>query len=214
MNIKQIKYELQNVLSGKSNNSYNAPIQTISRLLRSNEKASPMAERKHQNKEQETKQIIEFARSNEWIYDSINEEDFVSSGAEQKVYIKNKRQVIKLNDAIYYASWEDYFHNLLLHNFFFSDTAYKLVGFHISDESNCYAVVQQPYVETDRMTKLSDVKDFLTSNGFENTRNHDYYHPELGIILEDLHDENVLMKKGVMYFIDTVFYVKPEIFWG
>jgi len=63
------------------------------------------------------------------------------------------------------------------------------------------------------MIKLSDVKEFLTSNGFENTRNHDYYHPELGIILEDLHDENVLMKKGTMYFIDTVFYVKPEVFW-
>lgn len=66
-----------------------------------------MAERKHEYKEQETKQIIDFARKNEWVYDSISEEDFVSSGAEQKVYIKNKRQVIKLNDAIYYASWED-----------------------------------------------------------------------------------------------------------
>ena len=105
MNIQRIKYELQNVLSGKSSNSYNAPIQTISRLLRSNEKAGPMAEGKHQNKEQEAKQIIDFARNNEWLYDSINEDDFVSSGAEQKVYIKNKRQVIKLNDAIYYSSW-------------------------------------------------------------------------------------------------------------
>ena len=59
-----------------------------------------MAERKHENKEQETKQIIDFALKNDWVYDSISEEDFVSSGAEQKVYIKNKRQVIKLNDAI------------------------------------------------------------------------------------------------------------------
>lgn len=118
-----MKYELQNVLSGKSSNSYNAPIQTISRLLRSDEKTGPMAEGKHQNKQQETKLIIDFARKNDWIYDSNNEEDFVSSGAEQKVYIKNKRQVLKLNDAIYYASWEDYFHNLLLHNFFFSDTS-------------------------------------------------------------------------------------------
>jgi len=62
LNIQQVKYELQNVLSGKSSNSYNAPIQTISSLLRSNEKTSPMAEGKHQNKEQETKQIIDKTR--------------------------------------------------------------------------------------------------------------------------------------------------------
>lgn len=64
LDIKQVKYELQNLLSGKSSNSYNAPIQTISQLLRSDEKSGPMAEEKHQNKEQETKQIIDFAREN------------------------------------------------------------------------------------------------------------------------------------------------------
>lgn len=34
------------------------------------------------------------------------------------------KSVIKLNDAIYYNSWEDY-----LHNYFFPDTAYELLGF-------------------------------------------------------------------------------------
>ncbi len=82
LDIKQVKYELQNLLSGKSSNSYNAPIQTISHLHRRDEKSGPMAEEKHQNKEQETKQIIDFAHKSEWINDSINEEDFVSSGAE------------------------------------------------------------------------------------------------------------------------------------
>jgi len=43
--------------------------------------------------------------------------------------------------------------------------------------------------------------------------NNDYYNSSLGIILEDLHDENVITQKGVLYFIDTVFYIKPEIFW-
>ena len=51
------------------------------------------------------------------------------------------------------------------------------------------------------------------NNGFENIRNNDYYNPFLGIILEDLHDENVLTQKGILYFIDTVFYIKPNIFW-
>lgn len=48
---------------------------------------------------------------------------------------------------------------------------------------------------------------------FFNVRNHDYYNPELGLILEDLHDENVLTQNGVLFFIDMVFYIRNEIFW-
>ena len=61
-------------------------------------------------------------------------------------------------------------------------------------------------------TDLARVKSFLTLNGFDNIRNNDYYHHELGIILEDLHDENVLTKNDVLYFVDTVFYL-TETFW-
>lgn len=61
-------------------------------------------------------------------------------------------------------------------------------------------------------TILKQVKDFLTKNGFQNNRNNDYINPQLGIILEDLHDENVLTKDDILYFIDTVFYLTAE-FW-
>ena len=47
----------------------------------------------------------------------------------------------------------------------------------------------------------------------KNTKNNDYFNPKLGIILEDLHDENVLTKSDILYFIDTVFYIEPNIFW-
>ena len=53
----------------------------------------------------------------------------------------------------------------------------------------------------------------MEANGFENNRNHDYIHRKLGIIIEDLHDENVLTKKDTLYFIDTVFYIEPNAFW-
>jgi hypothetical protein len=99
-----------------------------------------------------------------------------------------------------------------LHNYFFADTAYRFVGFNIQ-ENNLFAVVQQPFVEASQLTELKNVKTFLESNGFTNNRNHDYFHLELGIILEDLHDENVLTKDNLLYFIDTVFYIKPELFW-
>jgi len=61
MNIKQIKHELQNLISGKSGASYDALIQTVAGHLRSGKRTSPMAEEKHQNKAQETKELIDFA---------------------------------------------------------------------------------------------------------------------------------------------------------
>lgn len=68
------------------------------------------------------------------------------------------------------------------------------------------------FVESDSDTELENVKIFLTSNGFLNTRNNDYFNPELGIILEDLHDENVLTQDNVLKFIDTVFYLTEDFY--
>jgi hypothetical protein len=70
-----------------------------------------------------------------------------------------------------------------------------------------YAVVEQPFVKANEKTDLNIVKKFLENNGFRNTKNHDYFNEELGLILEDLHDENVLTQNGILYFIDTVFFV-------
>lgn len=78
------------------------------------------------------------------------------------------------------------------------------------DKEILYAVVKQPFVLVDSPTDLAKVKNFLEANGFINSRRNDYFNPDLGIILEDLHDENVLTYNGVLYFIDTVFYLTPE----
>jgi len=75
-----------------------------------------------------------------------------------------------------------------------------------------YAVVLQNYVSITSNTDLDKVKEFLSVNGFNNNRNNDYINEELGIILEDLHDENVLTQNEMLYFIDTVFYL-TEKFW-
>lgn len=94
----------------------------------------------------------------------------------------------------------------MLNNYFFSDTAYKLLGFY-KNENVLYAVVEQPFVKATDKTDLELVKQFMLSNGFENSRNNDYINRNYGIILEDLHDENVLTQNGFLFFIDTVFYI-------
>jgi hypothetical protein len=99
----------------------------------------------------------------------------------------------------------------LLNNYFFPDTAYQLLGFFFDNEI-LYAVVQQPFVKATEKTDLDIVKKFMQNNGFINTRNNDYFNPELGVILEDLHDENVLTENGILQFIDTVFYLTDDFF--
>ncbi|MCX6173045.1 MAG: hypothetical protein NT048_09455 [Flavobacterium sp.] len=208
MDINFIKNELQNIIQGKSRASERTLIQTIASYLGASKTASSMVKIDKHYKQEETKSIIEYCNQNNlWANDKVNFDLFVSEGAEQKVYIKNEKTVYKLNDSIYYSSWQDYFINLLLNNYFFPETSYTLVGFCFVDEI-LFALVEQPFVKANQPTDLHKVKEFMTANGFENTRNHDYYHPELGIILEDLHDENVLTQEGILYFIDTVFYSK------
>lgn len=206
-----LRNELQNVISGKSPVRFGAVIQAIAGHLGDGSEAGSRIEDPKQVREEEAKKLEALISDQGLWVKEIDLSQYVSEGAEQKVFLKDPLQVLKLNDAIYYRSWRDYFRNLLLHNFFFTDTAYELLGF-TKDSNTLYAVVQQEYVPITEPTDLSKVKSFLETNGFINTRNQDYFNPELGIILEDLHDENVLTRNGVLYFIDTVFYITPE-FW-
>jgi hypothetical protein len=214
MDNKTIKDELQRILSGKSAVSSGAAIQAITRYLRKSVGTSEKTPRDEPSKREETEKLIEYINTHHLWNCDINFGLFIAAGAEQRVFIKNTHKVLKLNDGIYYASWLDYFNNLLLHNYFFPDTAYHLIGFYKSDTNVLYAVVEQNYIESTQATDLNHVKAFLQANGFVNTRNNDYFHPELGIILEDLHDENVLTAHNILYFIDTVFYIKPPLFWN
>lgn len=207
----QLKIELNDIISGKIEVRFGTTIQAIASYLREGAPTSEKAEHSKQIKEEETKKLRSYSsRHNLWVSD-IDFSNYVSEGAEQKVYLKDSEFVFKLNDGIYYTSWLDYFYNLLLHNFFFEDTAYALIGF-TEYEGIFYAVVQQSFVTITQNTELEKVKEFMNSNGFVQIRNNDYLNKELGIILEDLHDENVLTKNNILYFIDTVFYITPD-FW-
>ena len=207
----QIKRELYDVISGKNQVRYGATIQAVTSYLSESTQSGSKIENPKYFKEEEAKRLETFiSKNNLWLND-IDFTQYVSEGAEQKVYLKDSDHVLKLNDGIYYSCLRDYFINLLVHNYFFADTAYELIGF-TYDKEILYAVVKQAYVSITNTTDLNQLKAFLTSNGFKNTRNHDYYNPELGIILEDLHDENVLTSNDVLYFIYTVFYLTDNFY--
>ncbi|MEQ1733974.1 MAG: hypothetical protein ABL940_09880 [Bacteroidia bacterium] len=206
-----MKNELRNIISGKNQVRYGTIISTIASYLGGSTQTSKLAKNERGYKKQETEVLKEYVVKNNLWVTNIDTSNYVSEGAEQKVYLKDGEHVLKLNDGIFYNSWQDYFNNLLLHNFYFDDTAYELLGF-LQEENILYAVVKQNFVKATEKTNLETVKEFLTANEFVNTRNNDYFNINLGIVLEDLHDENVLTKNGVLYFIDTVFFITDEFY--
>ena len=206
------KNELQSIISGTGAVTKGAAIQAVASYLRESKAAGAIAEEKEHIKEQEAAAILTYCRQYNFFYPAINEDRYLAEGAEQKVYLEEDgRYVIKLNGSIFYLTWQDYLNSLLLHNYFFPATSYELGGFRVENEK-LYAVVKQPYIHTTEPTDESLVKELMAANGFENKKSADYFNTELGLILEDLHDENVLTTNGVQFFIDTVFYLTNDFF--
>jgi|GEM_PF-1586337 len=152
-----------------------------------------------------------------WSQDNglwISEHDFlrqyaarqIGAGAEQKVYLhENGREVIKVNTGTYHGNWLEFFNRLLCHAILFPATKYSTVGFTSVDQTFA-VVIQQQFAFLTEGAPRSTVEPYLNKHGFARTKNDDYYNSTLGIILEDLHDENVFMLEGQILFIDPVIY--------
>ena len=207
-----MKYELQNLIRGKGGDWKTNLIQKITGYLRTGKTTGARNEGKEYTKQQEEARLTDYiTKKNLWYVGIIAEYNKIGEGAEQKVYYNpEKGVVIKINDSIFFEFWEDYFNNIIIHNYFFPDTAYTLLGFKIVNNI-LYAVVEQPHVEKTEDINLENVKEFLQQNGFKNTRRNDYYNDNLGIILEDLHDENVIISNKTNG--DTRFYSQKVRFY-
>ena len=210
--MKNIKNELQNIITGNGQIGDKNLIKTIQDILRRNEKSIQISSQNKLVKSEEEIFLKHIIEAEDLTYkEEISESNYISEGAEQKVYRLDDKYVIKLNDTIFYASWKDYFNSLLIHNYFFNSTKYELLGFKIINKK-IFAVVKQRFVKADETVDLEQVKSFLEFNNFRNLRNNDYQNDELGLIFEDLHDENVLINNGILYFIDTIFYLTDNFY--
>jgi hypothetical protein len=207
-----LKHELQSVISGNGSVRNGKVIQAITDHLRRKKKTIQETAKAKLNKEQETQILVEFIESQDLWFKDVDQSKYIGEGAEQRIYeFFDPKFVLKLNDSIFYEFWEDYLNSLLVHNYFFPHLAYELLGFHLS-EGKLHAAVKQPFVKATENTNLNNVMEFLSANGFLNKKENDYYHPGLGIIFEDLHDENVLTEEGSLQFIDTVFFLMPSFY--
>lgn len=159
-------------------------------------------------KEQSDKLASYATENNSWIKELPN--SFIAAGGESKVYLTDDgTSVLKTNHAYYYSTWLEYFNSILLHNLLFTDTKYSLEGFIMINET-LHLVLKQPYITSESLAELDDIREFLGYNGFKKYYRQDYYNADFGLILEDMHDENVIVNSDKLFFIDTVFYIDEK----
>lgn len=206
-----IRDKLQNIIKGELQEGSTDSCTAIWNLLCKSFGASPTAKSEFESKAIIKKEQVGFLKSfaqkgDLWLSSLPSGSQYLTEGGESKVFLSaDGRSVIKINDAGYYATWMEYFSSLLLHNLLFDNTAYSLLGFTEADEK-LFAVIQQHFVEGGQAS-LDHIEGFLNFNGFQKTRRQDYYNGEFKLALEDMHDENVIAKDEVLFFIDTVFYI-------
>jgi hypothetical protein len=96
-----LKHELHNVFSGKSKIRFGTVIQSIASYLNDGAQTGTIIEDEKHFKKQETKSLENYiAEKNLWI--SIDLTQYVSEGAEQKVYLKDTENVLTRNEVLYF----------------------------------------------------------------------------------------------------------------
>jgi hypothetical protein len=77
----------------------------------------------------------------------------------------------------------------------------------VEQEGELQPVMSQPAVRAQCGAGRAEVEDFMRQLGFKRVRHDDYRHPE-GILVEDLHNENVFIdENGDVVLIDPVIYL-------
>jgi len=96
-----LKNKLYDVISGKSQVRFGTTIQAVASHLGDGSQAGSEIENTKQFKNQETERLENYICENNLWISNIDFTQYVSEGAEQKVYLKDSDHVLKLNDAIY-----------------------------------------------------------------------------------------------------------------
>jgi hypothetical protein len=97
---ENLKVQLYDVISGKSQVRFGTIIQAIASYLEKSEETGREVEVGKHFKKQEEKRLTEYIEEHKLWKSDIDFSQYVSEGAEQRVYLKDSEHVLKLNDSI------------------------------------------------------------------------------------------------------------------
>ena len=163
----------------------------------------------------ETQALYAWAKTQHLL---LNNEEFTRTwkeagahhGMENDVYFNpTSQRWWKRNSLMASSHYLEFLQRIQLHNWIFPETAMRLEGFTIDESEGATTatallpVFSQPHVDAARGARPSEARRYLEGLGFEAYAhdqtdpdaegNVNYHHPEIGIFIEDLHDENVFI---------------------
>lgn len=128
---------------------------------------------------------------------------FLSRGGENEVFTGEEDFVIKLNNFEYAGDdLTNFFNRIEVHNRFFGNVLYDLIGFAYNSQQEFCAVLMQPYVRAKREATEQEIQHYMESLGFIMDSPDEYHNEQYEIF--DAVPNNVLY--GIdnrLYFIDT-----------
>ena len=138
-------------------------------------------------------------------------------GAEHQVFFdpSTGRWFKRLYRCLHHTTLGDYLARLRLHSVIFPETAYRLEGFTLNPKNKEIApVISQPHVEvnedlppvskeeTDSLMALSGFAPVqLLHEGVPDDGYYAYLHPVTGVLVFDLHDENVIRLQETAHLV-------------
>jgi hypothetical protein len=146
-----IKTKLQDIINGTCQKGGTDSCATTRNYLIESFGTGPTVKREFESKsiikKEESLLIRSYAKKMGLLLDSLPQGiEFFAKGGESNVYLnRDGRNVTKINGAVYYATWTEYFTSLSMHNLLFSNTKYSLLGF-MENEGVLNAVLQQSYI--------------------------------------------------------------------
>ena len=126
----EIRKKLQNIVRGTVLQGQQDHCTTIRNFLIESFETGPTIKSEFQSraiiKEKQAWSLRSHAeKSGLWFESFPEDNEYLTSGGEAEIYLAaDKLNVIKVNNAIYYATWAEYFNSLVTHNLLFPNTAY------------------------------------------------------------------------------------------
>ena len=155
-------------------------------------------------KRRQINELIKFTNNrNLWVNLSRLTLTYMDKGGENEVFHDGKVSVIKLNNFEYAGDdLENFFIRITVHNKFFSNVPYQMIGFAYNSEQKFCAVLIQPYILAEREATEDEIAAYMQALGFKMDY-YDEYHNEDYEVFDAAPNNMLYGIDGNLYFIDT-----------
>ena len=188
----------------RTHSSINSLLEQATCIAKRSKEAAGETEPTESYKGEQIKELIKFANTNNlWIDLSHLNITYMDRGGENEVFHDGNVSVVKLNNFEYAGDdLENFFIRITVHNKFFSNVPYQMIGFAYNSLQEFCAVLVQPYILAEREATEDEIAAYMQALGFEMDYYDEYHNSDYEVF--DAVPNNVLYGiDGDLYFIDT-----------